>query len=276
MTVYVGIGTRPNFTDPASYLFAVTYNTSALVDAPQSIYLPASLCPATSASALQSGCPIMLSAAVVGPSYVYALVEPMSSTGEPWLQPGQVVGATTQSSGVASYFQLSMPAAPAMVTLSVTSAGALSVICSYRFVRPSLTFNDWMVTNTSAAAQSPQLRFQWPTPRLNSLSGVAQIAYCGVASLTSSSTPYTFSFSYSSSPPPGSSRSSLSGGALFAAVFLPIVGALLLVVLTLWLHRRSGCGMCGEVVKQRMDSDGSLSELQSVKGGGRQLLHDDD
>src|SRR6185437_3607950 len=141
-----------NFTDPASYLLAVSYNTTAQINSAQSIFLPASLCPQSSAS-LQSGCPIMIAAASPSSNFVYLRVLPMSSAGLSWLQPAQPLSGLTPPLG-AAYYQLSMPASPSMVTVTVTSADSVSVFCSYRFIRPTLTFNDWGFTNSSALSTS--------------------------------------------------------------------------------------------------------------------------
>ena len=256
LLLYLGVNSSPDLRDPSTYSLVLSFNSSLTSSYPP-VYVPASLCPPSAAAAL-GGCALVFAAVTDASIWQRLGVTTASSAASVWLSPQQpyTVNSSGNSSAASSSFAFSLPAQPVTVTVTASASATsapLNLACSASYVSPNTTFSDWSTdVNTSSFAlanQSVALSFVWSSPQLNpntALQAAAQTCYCSVLAWPGAGA-YSISFSYVLLPEPSDSgNSGLSGGALYAAILVPVVvTVLLLAVLLVWLYIRRG-GDCGD------------------------------
>ena len=272
--LYVGVNNTPSPADPSSYLLSAVYNTtlagSSGMYVAQPVYIPASAC--ASPDAVGQSCAVVIMFASSSKAYNnFAQIQGMLSASAVQLLEQQAIttsaNTTSPSSLASTTFQLSLPAPPLLVTLSVNTSSPLAVWCSYQYVTPDATYSEWQwqvgggggssaSDGNSSSGSSGQLSFTWgssaadgsPLQLTNAgtqLAAQPTVCYCTVQA--SSSAPY--SLAYSTSPLPSSSSSGhggLSRGALVAAVVVPVVAVLLVLagVVVVSVRRRGDVLWC--------------------------------
>ena len=231
--LFVAINSVLISSDPASYLFAVTYDTTQ--DGPSRtlfaspINVPASACSASSGAQLGQPCTVIV--LVLSSGYTQMLMTPMSSNGSIPLLADQVrtVAATNTTTPLLyTLYQLSVPTSPVQVTLSINSTSRASVQCSYEYVTPDAQLFDWQASSSGMSSPYPmQLSFTWDTTQLRlnpntSMAAAPTVCYCRVR--LSSNSAHNISYSYTSvlaPPPPSSSSSSSSSSSLLSSSVSP-------------------------------------------------------
>ena len=221
MALYVAVDNTPSPADPSSYLLSATYDSvQSVSDDPytaRSIYIPASAC--SSPTSVGQPCTIVLLVVTRSPDQSVYL-QAMSSASATWLLPNHTAASPVDASSLATTFQLSLPASPLLVTLSLNTSSPLSVWCSYQYVTPDATFYDWQwqvgggSSNTSVSSSNnsstTQLSFAWAnttadgtplqlTNPATQLAAPPTVCYCTVQA--SSDEPYSLAYSATPLPP---------------------------------------------------------------------------
>ena len=221
MALYVAVDNTPSPADPSSYLLSATYDSvQSVSDDPytaRSIYIPASAC--SSPTSVGQPCTIVLLVVTRSPDQSVYL-KAMSSASATWLLPNHTAASPVDASSLATTFQLSLPASPLLVTLSLNTSSPLSVWCSYQYVTPDATFYDWQwqvgggSSNTSVSSSNnsstTQLSFAWAnttadgtplqlTNPATQLAAPPTVCYCTVQA--SSDEPYSLAYSATPLPP---------------------------------------------------------------------------
>ena len=175
--MYVGIDSTPSPADPSTYLLAIqfVYDSTKLgpdgsYTAPP-IYVPASAC--SSAMHVDDPCSVsfMAVSSVSSDWQLVLWVLPMSSASAVWLLEDETAYGPVDKEHLSSTFQLSLPASPLLVHVTVNASSAVTVSCSYQYVTPQAdeSLYDWQ----SSSSHSPvtgmftaPLTFTWGTPQL--------------------------------------------------------------------------------------------------------------
>ena len=176
VALYVAVDNTPSPAHPSTYLLSGTYDTtlagSSGMYVAQPVYIPASAC-ASPATVGQPCTAVVMAVSSVASQPIY--LQAMSSANSSWLQPGisiQSLVTASSSSLINTTFQLSLPASPLIVTLSVNTSSPLAVWCSYQYVTPDATYSEWQwqvgggggssaSDGNSSSGSSGQLSFTW-------------------------------------------------------------------------------------------------------------------
>ena len=268
LMLYVAVDNLPSPADPSTYMLASSYNTSVDADlneayTAQPIYIPASAC--LSSTRVGLPCTVVFMAVISTPQANVVLMQPMSSAGATWLLQDQA--SLVDPASLSTTFQFNLPTSPLAVKVTVNSSSTVTIQCSYQYVTPDPTFHDWQAgsDNSGGYNGTTSLAFAWgaatanaPLQQVNAgtpLAASPTTCYCTVR--ISSFMP--FSIAFSTTPLPSASSPSshgLTGGALIAAVVVPIAAVLLLGGVWLWSRRSDG--KCPDVRSQHGRSDGGL------------------
>ncbi len=277
LSMLVGVNTAPSPSDPSTYLLSALYNTAQPAMSgrytPQALYVPASAC--SSPDAMGEPCTLIVMASTSNKVNSQPLpMRAMTSAKAVRLLEGEAANATSSS----TTYQFDLPASPLAVTLTINSSTSPIVWCSYQYVTPDATFNDWQWQagssgNTRDNSSSSQLTFAWgntTAPQLLTNANTPQATppttcYCTVDA--GSSQPYSMAFS--TAPLPSSTPASggrLGRAELTVAIVVPVVAVLLLLAGVMWV-RRGGDG-CRDECRDMLDkailsSSSSSSRRQS-------------
>ena len=266
VTLYIGVLNSPVPDDPSTYFLRTAYDTALSGSTgpyiSQPIYVSTSTC--SLYSAYPQPCTIVI-LAVTNVGFQNLYLQPMSSGSNIRLQKGQPAKPASNATSLSSTFQFSLPTSTqADVQLTVTTTSPVSVWCSYQYVTPDATFNEWQwkgvgTGSTPSSRGTTYVPFTWNPNNVaqrtnaNTVKAVmANTCYCTIqaTSFDSYTIAYTYSIPQPYTPPNnnnnGNRRDGLSRAAFVAVIAVPVIAVtLLLVVLALWwMRRRGGSGMC--------------------------------